>query len=51
LTTDPKVPPLPPHIRVQQAKKMAQALRRGEPATRDIVRQSIRGKLSELLTR
>jgi pyruvate dehydrogenase (quinone) len=36
--TDPEVPPLPPHIRFEQAKKMAKALAKGDPASGDIVR-------------
>ena len=49
--TDPEVPPLPPHIRFDQAKKMAKALAHGDPASGDIVRNSLRGKLRELVTR
>jgi pyruvate dehydrogenase (quinone) len=51
VVTDPEVPPLPPHIRSDQAKGLARALRKGEPATRDIVRNSVKGKLAELLHR
>src|SRR5919206_204575 len=29
---DPEIPPLPPHIRVEQAKKMAEAMVKGAPA-------------------
>jgi pyruvate dehydrogenase (quinone) len=49
--TDPEVPPLPPHIMMDQAKGMAQALLKGDPAASRIVRQSIKGKLKELVTR
>jgi pyruvate dehydrogenase (quinone) len=49
--TDPEVPPLPPHIRFEQAKKMAKALAKGDPASGDVVRNSLRGKLRELVTR
>jgi len=49
--TDPEVPPLPPHIRFDQAKEMAKALAKGDPASGDIVRNSLRGKLRELVTR
>jgi pyruvate dehydrogenase (quinone) len=49
--TDPEVPPLPPHIRFEQAKKLAHALMKGEPATREIVSESAKGKLAEFLTR
>ena len=49
--TDPEVPPLPPHIRFEQAKKLAETLMAGEPATPEIVRESVKGKLTEFLTR
>ncbi len=49
--TDPEVPPLPPHIRFDQAKKMAQTLAQGEPAAGRIMRNSLRGKLDELIHR
>jgi pyruvate dehydrogenase (quinone) len=48
--TDPEVPPLPPHIKFEQAKKMAKALP-GDPHTGRIVKQSIKGKLEEFVTR
>ena len=49
--TDPEVPPLPPHIRVEQAKMMAQALAKGDPNAMRIVKQSIKAKLQEFTTR
>jgi pyruvate dehydrogenase (quinone) len=49
--TDPEVPPLPPHIRLDQATSMAKALIRGDPAASRIVRQSLKGKLKEFVTR
>jgi pyruvate dehydrogenase (quinone) len=49
--TDPEVPPLPPHIRFEQAKKLADALMQGEPAASDIMRESVKGKVAEFLTR
>jgi pyruvate dehydrogenase (quinone) len=49
--TDPEVPPLPPHIKFEQAKKMAMALAHGDPATGRIVKQSLKGKLEEFVTR
>src|SRR3954468_22004048 len=49
--TDPEVPPLPPHIRFDQAKKLTEALMKGEPATREILAESTKGKLAEFLTR
>ena len=48
--TDPEVPPLPPHIRFEQAQKMAMALP-GDPHTGRIIKQSLKGKLEEFVTR
>ena len=48
--TDPEVPPLPPHIKFEQAKKLAKALP-GDPAKGEIVAQSIKGKLQEFINR
>ena len=48
--TDPAVPPLPPHIRFEQAQKMAKALP-GDPHTGRIIKQSFKGKLEEFVTR
>jgi pyruvate dehydrogenase (quinone) len=48
---DPEVPPLPPHIRFEQAKELAQAIRKGDPAAPRFMRQAIRGKLEEFLNR
>ncbi len=49
--TDPEVPPLPPHIRFEQASKLSRALLAGEPATGAILKESIKGKLQEFITR
>jgi pyruvate dehydrogenase (quinone) len=49
--TDPEVPPLPPHIRFDQAKALASALRQGEPAGGRIVRNAMKEKLQEILHR
>jgi pyruvate dehydrogenase (quinone) len=48
---DPEVPPLPPHIRFEQAKGLAQAIRKGDPASTRFMRQAIRGKVEEFLNR
>jgi pyruvate dehydrogenase (quinone) len=48
---DPEVPPLPPHVTLEQARALAGALRQGDPAARDVIRHGIRGKLAEFLTR
>src|SRR4051795_3988080 len=47
--TDPTVPPLPPHIRVEQAKALTSALAHGDPSAGEIIKQSAKGKLQELL--
>jgi pyruvate dehydrogenase (quinone) len=49
--TDPEVPPLPPHIRFDQAKEMAVAMSKGDPNRGRIARQSLRGKLAEFVNR
>jgi pyruvate dehydrogenase (quinone) len=48
---DPEVPPLPPHIEFEQAKNLAQALAKGDPARGRIIRQSLKAKAQELLNR
>ncbi len=48
--TDPEYPPLPPHIRFDQAKHLAMALE-GDPARGRIVRESFKGKLAEFVNR
>jgi pyruvate dehydrogenase (quinone) len=49
--TDPEYPPLPPHIKLDQASSMAKALLGGDPNAGRAMRQSLRGKLHELVTR
>jgi pyruvate dehydrogenase (quinone) len=49
--TDPEVPPLPPHIRFEQAKGMAQAIAKRDPAAGEMIRQSLKGKLAEFVNR
>ena len=51
VVTDPEVPPLPPHIRLEQAKGLSKALLGRDPAARDIIRESIKGKLAEFTNR
>jgi pyruvate dehydrogenase (quinone) len=48
--TDPEVPPLPPHIRFEQARELAHALP-GDPARGRILRGALKGKLDELVKR
>jgi pyruvate dehydrogenase (quinone) len=47
--TDPEVPPLPPHITLEQAKALSSALAAGDPHSGRIVRQSFKQKLEEFL--
>jgi pyruvate dehydrogenase (quinone) len=46
--TDPDVPPLPPHINLQQAKKYTETLLKGDPEEMGIIRQTFKGMLDEL---
>ena len=48
---DPEVPPLPPHITIEQAKNVAAALAKGDPARGRIVRQTLKAKAQDLLNR
>jgi pyruvate dehydrogenase (quinone) len=49
--TDPEYPPLPPHIMYDQAKHLAKAIVKGERATAQIVKESVKGKLHEFANR
>jgi len=49
--TDPAVPPLPPHITMEQAKQLASALTAGEPQAWDVIKRSFAGKAKEFLVR
>jgi pyruvate dehydrogenase (quinone) len=50
--TDPNVPPLPPHIRMEQAKEMGMALiGGGERDAPEIMKHAIKGKWQELVNR
>ena len=51
VVTDPDVPPLPPHIRMEQAKGMAKAIYHGDPDRAGMIRQALKGKLEEFVTR
>jgi pyruvate dehydrogenase (quinone) len=48
---DPAVPPLPPHIRMDQAKAFAAAIFKGDPEAWETIKQSIKGKAKEFATR
>src|SRR5579862_3705012 len=47
--TDPDVPPLPPHITLDQARALTFALAKGDPDFGGIIRQSFRQKIGELV--
>jgi pyruvate dehydrogenase (quinone) len=47
--TDPEVPPLPPHITVEQAKALTSALMSGDPHAGRIIKQSFTQKVQEFL--
>jgi pyruvate dehydrogenase (quinone) len=47
--TDPEVPPLPPHITIEQAKALSSALLSGDPNAGQIIRQSFAQKVQEFL--
>jgi pyruvate dehydrogenase (quinone) len=44
---DPEIPPLPPHISVEQAKEMAAAMVKGDPERMGVMEKSLMGKLQE----
>ena len=46
---DPNVPPLPPHIRTDQARALAKALRKGDPEARGVITQAFKEKILEFL--
>jgi hypothetical protein len=47
--TDPKVPPLPPHITYDQAESYAQALLKGDPEALGLVWQSVKEGIQGIL--
>jgi pyruvate dehydrogenase (quinone) len=47
--TDPNVPPLPPHIKMEQAKGYAEAVLRGDPDALKIIWQSVRKGVKGIL--
>jgi pyruvate dehydrogenase (quinone) len=46
---DPEVPPLPPHITLEQAKSFISALKGGDPNARRMITESFKQKMVELL--
>jgi pyruvate dehydrogenase (quinone) len=47
--TDPEVPPLPPHITLDQAQKFATALMKGDPAEASVIKGAAKQLLSAVL--
>lgn len=47
--TDPDVPPLPPHIKLEQAKKFASTLLQGDPDQAGILKQTAKQLLGSVL--
>jgi pyruvate dehydrogenase (quinone) len=47
---DPEVPPLPPHITLEQARSLTKAIMHGDSSRRRIISQSIRQKLPEIFS-
>jgi pyruvate dehydrogenase (quinone) len=45
--TDPDVPPLPPHIRFEQAVKYSETLIKGDPEEIGIIRQTFKDALEK----
>jgi pyruvate dehydrogenase (quinone) len=45
---DPNVPPIPPHLSLEQAKHFAQSLLKGDVDTGGILRQSLKGMVDRL---
>jgi pyruvate dehydrogenase (quinone) len=49
VVTDPEIPPLPPHITLDQARAFASAVLHGDEGRRDMIGHSIRQRFSEIL--
>ena len=47
--TDPNVPPLPPHIKLEQAKKFATTLLKGDPDEAGVIMQTAKQVLGAVL--
>lgn len=47
--TDPEVPPLPPHITLQQAKNFSLALMKGDPDETEVIKGAARQVLEKIL--
>jgi pyruvate dehydrogenase (quinone) len=47
--TDPEVPPMPPHITLQQAKHFATTLIKGDPNEASVITGTVRQALESVL--
>jgi len=47
--TDPDVPPLPPHITLEQARNFAMSMLKGDPRAAGVIRQSVKGMVGTLV--
>ncbi len=47
--TDPDVPPLPPHITLDQARALMSAVIKGDPDRKGVIVESLKGKLDEIV--
>jgi pyruvate dehydrogenase (quinone) len=47
--TDPDLPPIPPHATLEQMKKSAEALLKGDAERRGVIKEGLRAKLAEVL--
>ena len=47
--TDPNVPPLPPHITIEQAKSFSETLLKGDPDEGGMMKESIKGVVENIL--
>jgi pyruvate dehydrogenase (quinone) len=47
--TSPDVPPLPPHATVDQATSMMKAVLKGDPRSKEVIKEAFKGKIQEFL--
>jgi pyruvate dehydrogenase (quinone) len=51
VVTDPEVPPLPPHVELEQATSMLKAVLSGDQHSKRMISQGFKGKLQEFIRR
>jgi pyruvate dehydrogenase (quinone) len=51
VVTDPEVPPLPPHVELEQATSMLEAVLSGDQHSKRMISQGFKGKLQEFIRR